>query len=63
MASRCNVDGCNCYSDVDVYFRDGTSTMMCSKHAGDAWLLVGEVIDQVVPQHGCDNVNVPIYED
>lgn len=52
----CDFDECTNYSDVDVYYDDGTSSDRCSKHAmsGD------KSVVQVVPQHGSDEVNRPM---
>lgn len=60
MAYECEVDECNRYSDVDVYFNDGTSEARCSEHA---WAISdNEDVIQCVPQHGSDKVNQPIKE-
>lgn len=61
---KCSVDGCNCYPDFDVYYRDGTSTEMCSNHAGlMASSPIEFNIEAVIPQHGSDTVNIPIEEE
>lgn len=50
MAYCCVVD-CNNYSDLDVYYVNGSSKEMCSNHAGELAFDNPEVM-QVVPQHG-----------
>lgn len=52
---QCNREDCNCYSDVDVYYKDGSSEALCSNHAWEA-----DNVEQGIPQHGSDVVNVPI---
>lgn len=58
---KCDVVGCNYYSDCDVYFEDGSCKDMCSYHASRAGFKDNRVV-QVVPQHGGE-MNQPIKED
>lgn len=53
----CDVPDCNRYSDIDVYFFDGTDASMCAEHA---WL--AENVEQGIPQHGSDEVNIEMTE-
>jgi hypothetical protein len=48
------------YSDVDVYYDDGTSESLCSSHAWEATKSTTKKVVQGVPQHGSDNVNQPV---
>lgn len=43
---KCNVNGCTCAARVDVYFKDGSSKIMCGEHA---WDLPRESVDAVIP--------------
>ncbi len=56
---KCEIKECRNYSDVDVYFDDGTSESLCSNHAALNW--DSPKVDQVVPQHGGE-CNLP-YRD
>lgn len=46
---------CDHYSDVDVYYTDGRYEPLCSHHANE----MRDVV-QFVPQHGSDNVCLPM---
>lgn len=48
----CEKEGCNRFSDVDVYYENGSVKSMCAEHAWDEKNTI-----QLVPQHGSDNIN------
>ena len=51
--NNCQRERCKNYSDVDVYFADGTSESVCAKHSFDRDIGDNRVV-QFVPQHGGD---------
>lgn len=53
----CAMPNCEYYSDFDVYHDNGACVSLCESHLSKA---SRDHITQVVPQHGSDNVNVPI---
>ncbi len=57
----CERDGKH-YSDVDVYYEDGSYASLCSNHAWEATKDESKKVIQGIPQHGSDNVNIPVKE-
>ena len=49
----CDKEGCTRYSDIDLYYEDGSTKEMCADHA---WREPN--VKAGIPQHGSDNVNV-----
>lgn len=47
---KCDYRTCRYWSDVDVYFKDGSSSSLCGNHASEHW--TDKEAIQMVLQHG-----------
>lgn len=63
MSMPCDREGCTHYSDYDVYYKDNSYESLCAhcvRETSDMDVDPEHKIEAVIPQHGSDNVCLPV---